>query len=215
MAFHYKLQKETIYSTQILLDSFLSITKTSFPRTKLQLIGLACLLISAKLEEVRPPNLSDLSIICDEMFSKREIAAMELEICSTLKWSLTPINCLTWLRFYENNLKRIIGGEFCCEGKLDFLIHSSRILDFSSSKISAALLAEIFPDHLMIEKCTGYKITELEEEIQWTKSWQITKESGSIAYVYPKELKLITDDQFDEMIRNHRKSLNFILKKMK
>lgn len=179
------------------------------------------------MEEVRPPNLSDLSMICDEMFGKKEIAAMELEICSTLKWFLTPINSLTWLRFYQNNLKRLNGNQFddLIERKLDFLIHSSRILDFSSSKLAAALITEYLESFkhpldldIILEKCTGYKISEIQEEMNWINSWNLfdlEDNSGSIAYLDPKRLKKLTDDQFDVMILNHRKSLNFILKKMK
>lgn len=167
-------------------------------------------------------------MICDEMFGKKEIAAMELEICSTLKWFLTPINSLTWLRFYQNNLKRLKGNRFDdrMERKLDFLIHSSRILDFSSSKLAAALITEYLESFepsfdlesmSTLEKCTGYKIAEIGEELNWINSWKLfeVEDSGSIAYVDPKRLKNLTDDQFDVVIQNHRKSLNFILKRMK
>jgi hypothetical protein len=194
------------------------------------------------LEEVRPPNLTDLSMICDEMFCKKEIASMELEICSTLKWFLTPVNSLNWLKFYESMMKRCkkltttigtgtgtgtgIGtgieieiGTATAIGRLDFLIHSSRILDFSSSKLAAALIAETCENISILEKCTGYKITEIQEELDWINSWKdfegIESGCGSIAYVDPKLLKLFTDDQFDEVIKNHRKSLNFIIKKIK
>lgn len=194
------------------------------------------------MEEVRPPNLTDLSMICDEMFGKKEIASMELEICSTLKWFLTPVNSLNWLKFYESMMKRCkkltattgIGtgaeievgtgtgievGTATAIGRLDFLIHSSRILDFSSSKLAAALIAETCENISILEKCTGYKITEIQEELDWINSWKdfegIESGCGSIAYVDPKLLKLFTDDQFDEVIKNHRKSLNFIIKKIK
>jgi hypothetical protein len=225
-------------------------------------------------------------MICDEMFGKKEIASMELEICSTLKWFLTPVNSLNWLKFYESMMKRCkkltttigtgtgtgigigtatgtatatatatgtgagtgtgtgtgtgigtgtgtgIGIEAgtgievgtatataTAIGRLDFLIHSSRILDFSSSKLAAALIAETCENISILEKCTGYKITEIQEELDWINSWKdfegIESGCGSIAYVDPKLLKLFTDDQFDEVIKNHRKSLNFIIKKIK
>ena len=166
-------------------------------------------------------------MICDEMFGKKEIAAMELEICSSLKWFLTPINSLTWLKFYKNNLKRLNGKEFddLIERKLDFLIHSSHILDFSSSKLAAALIstATFDFDSFTLEKCTGYKITEIQEELNWINSWKLFElekidldiDIGSIAYVDPKILKFLTDDQFDLVIKNHRKALNFILKRIK
>lgn len=210
---HYKLQRETIYSTQILLDSFLCLTRTPIPRNKLQLIGLACLLISSKLEEVRPPNLTDLSVICDEMFSESEIAIMELEICSTLRWHLTPINTLTWLRFYMSRFE--VDQMESCESKLDFLIHSSRISDFPSSKLAAALISEVVQDSEAFEKCTGYNINDLQDERKWIGSWKLSVVSCGVAYVDPKDLKAFTDDQFDKMIQDHRKSLNFIIKQLK
>ena len=106
MGFNFRLQRETIHSTQTLLDSYLTLSSANIPRTNLQLIGLACLLISAKLEEIRPPNLSNLRMICDELYTKREIAVMELEICAKLKWNLVSMNLLTWTRYY------LYGDEF-------------------------------------------------------------------------------------------------------
>lgn len=214
VAVHYRLQRETIYSTQILLDSFLCLTRTPIPRTKFQLIGLACLLISAKLEEVRPPNLTDLSVICDEIFSEAEIAEMELEICSTLRWHLTPINTLTWLRFYMNRYED--DQKQSRECKLDFLIHSSRILDFPPSKVAAALMTETVDDPEALEKCTGYIITDLAEELQWIRKWNLSCHGDCVvSYVDPKVLKTYTEHQFDNMINKHRKSLNFIIKHLK
>ena len=123
---NFSIQRETVHLTQTLLDSYLSCSD-NLPRTRLQLVGLGCLLLASKLEEVRPPNLIDLSKISDRLYKESEIAEMELEICLKLEWNLTsPSNLLSWLRFYLNNLK--ISGfrglkvhEF--EGITDFLIH--------------------------------------------------------------------------------------------
>ena len=169
------------------------------------------------MEEVRPPNLTDLKIICDEMFDKREIAAMELEICSVLKWYLTPVNCLTWLKFYQNNINRQTNDfiDLGCYSQLDVLIHSNSILDFLPSKIAAALIHDSGTDDKILEKCTGYTLTDLQSELTWLRSWKVPKDCGSIAYANSKELKSFTDEMFEEMILEHRRVLNFISKRIK
>lgn len=216
---HYKLQRETVYSSQILIDSYLILCDNSeaIPRTKLQLIGLACLLISAKLEEIRPPNLHDLVQICDDLYSAKDIAKMELDVCSKLKWNLTPINAVGWLRFYMNNLE-LMGvtdqGSGTIEGYLDFLIHFGAFLDFKASHLSAALIFHFYTHNTAeIEKCTGLKMKDLQMELDWLKTiLSSSKLAGKAAYACDQNL---SDQQFEEIIDGNKKALKFILNQIK
>lgn len=52
----FKLRDNTLYSAVSLLDRFLS--KRTVLRTQLQLVAVACLFISSKLEEIYPPQVS-------------------------------------------------------------------------------------------------------------------------------------------------------------
>lgn len=217
---HYKLQRETVYCTQMLIDSFLTLSvDRALPRTRLQLLGLACLLISAKLEEIRPPNLHDLAQISDDLYSEREIAKMELEVCSRMKWNLTPVNALTWLRFYANNLQMcgaIISAEVV-EGKLDLLMHLSAFLDFKPSHLAAALLFHSVGNddnvRVNVSKCTGFKIVDLQSELDWIDAvFKCKPAVGEVAYAGDRNL---SDSEFDAIIEGNKRILKFILQQIK
>lgn len=232
---HFRLQRETIYSTQMILDQFLFTCKTPQSRDNLQLIGLAALLISSKLEEVRPPNLNDLSRICDTLYKESEIAKMELEICTSLKWNLTPMSILSWSRIYH-----VRKGEFTEETNnviatieyiSDFMIHSPDLLNYKPSAISAALLFHMNPSFKAFERCTGYTIEGISEELKLTKSWidflgfkDVTKCMEDvhewpgytrISYCDPVILATLTDFEYDYIVNINRVALQLILKRIK
>ena len=50
-----------------LIDRFLSKTKVS--RKHLQLVGVTCLMIVGKFEEIYPPQLRDYVAVCDNAYS--------------------------------------------------------------------------------------------------------------------------------------------------
>jgi cyclin E len=52
----YRLDRETFYLAVDFLDRFLGIS-SSVSKNSLQLIGVTCLFIGAKLEEIYPPKL--------------------------------------------------------------------------------------------------------------------------------------------------------------
>merc|ERR1719183_2744469 len=54
----FKLVPQTLYLTVQLIDRYLSVKEVKRP--KLQLIGVSCLLIASKYEEIYPPELRDL-----------------------------------------------------------------------------------------------------------------------------------------------------------
>ena len=53
----YKLLPETLYLTINLLDRYLS--KVQVNSTYFQLVGVTCMMIASKYEEIYPPNLDD------------------------------------------------------------------------------------------------------------------------------------------------------------
>ena len=67
----FKLVPETLYLTINLIDRYLERREVSRP--KLQLVGVTCLLIASKYEEIYPPELRDLVYICDRAYSKQEV----------------------------------------------------------------------------------------------------------------------------------------------
>mmetsp|Transcript_8785 Transcript_8785/g.18006 ORF Transcript_8785/g.18006 Transcript_8785/m.18006 type:complete len:358 (-) Transcript_8785:99-1172(-) len=83
----FKLVPETLYLCINLIDRFLKDREVS--RQKLQLVGVTCLLIASKYEEIYPPELRDLVYICDSAYTKDEILDMEETILKGLKYQIT------------------------------------------------------------------------------------------------------------------------------
>jgi cyclin B len=68
----FKLVPETLYLTVNLIDRYLERKEVSRP--KLQLVGVTCLLIASKYEEIYPPELRDLVYICDRAYTRNEVS---------------------------------------------------------------------------------------------------------------------------------------------
>eukprot|EP00742_Colponemidia_sp_Colp-10_P016789 GILJ01019278.1.p2 GENE.GILJ01019278.1~~GILJ01019278.1.p2 ORF type:complete len:359 (+),score=39.27 GILJ01019278.1:1162-2238(+) len=71
----YNLDHETLYLCVNILDRFLSVVAVK--PTKLQLIGVTCLWIASKYEDILPPTVDDMSYMTDNSSSTSEIIAME------------------------------------------------------------------------------------------------------------------------------------------
>lgn len=95
----YKLHRETYYLALDYLDRYLS-TNVSISKTFLQLIGITCLFIAAKVEEIYPPKLSEFAYVTDGACSEEDILKQELVILSALQWQTSPITIIGWLGIY-------------------------------------------------------------------------------------------------------------------
>ena len=58
----YRLHRETFYLAVDFLDRYLGSTE-NVPKNRLQLIGVTCLFIGAKLEEIYPPKLQEFAYV--------------------------------------------------------------------------------------------------------------------------------------------------------
>ena len=81
---------------------FLAVEGKTIARTKLQLVGVAAMFLTAKIEEVYAPALSDFVYITDNAYTESEIRQMELRIVRALKFDLCQPIPLNFLRFNLN-----------------------------------------------------------------------------------------------------------------
>ena len=82
--FHFK--RKTYYSCINLIEIYFS--KITVNTEQIQLIGITCLLISAKNEEILIPQLSYFTKACDNLYSKSEILNQEIIILNALNWKI-------------------------------------------------------------------------------------------------------------------------------
>lgn len=80
----YRLRNETLYLTVNLIDRYL--TRMPVMRKRLQLVGVVSMLISAKFEEINPPEVHDFVYITDNAYTKSEILVMECTMLATLEF---------------------------------------------------------------------------------------------------------------------------------
>ena len=67
----FNLLPETLYLAVLYVDRYLSVVNVL--RTNLQLVGVTCLYIAAKFEEIFPPDIKEFAYITDDTYTKREV----------------------------------------------------------------------------------------------------------------------------------------------
>ncbi|XP_026758628.1 G1/S-specific cyclin-E [Galleria mellonella] len=179
----YKLHRETFHLTVDYIDRYLSNTE-DVQKGRLQLIGITCLFIAAKVEEVYPPKISEFAYVTDGACTTEEILLEELLILKILSWSITPITINSWLNIYMQlasegrSAKRRLVGEsdiganalrgytfvFPQYSSLEFVI-CGQLIDlavlhvdvnmFPSSVVAAATIAHSFSKELAV-RVSGY-----------------------------------------------------------
>lgn len=92
----FRLLPETLFLTVNLVDRFLSARVVSL--AKLQLVGLTCLFIAAKYEEVICPTVSNFLFMADGGYTDEEILSAEKYVLTTLEFDLSYPNPMHFLR---------------------------------------------------------------------------------------------------------------------
>ncbi|CAN6554825.1 unnamed protein product [Malus baccata var. baccata] len=96
VAEEYQLATDTLYLTVSYLDRYLSSYAVS--RSKLQLLGVSCMFVASKYEEICPPRVEDFCYVTDNTYMVEESAGMfEFLSCYLLELSLLDYNCVQFL----------------------------------------------------------------------------------------------------------------------
>lgn len=92
----YKLVPDTLYLTVNIIDRFLS--QNYIERQRLQLLGITCMLIASKYEEIIAPRVEEFCFITDNTYSKEEVLKMEIEVLNLLGYQISVPTIKTFLR---------------------------------------------------------------------------------------------------------------------
>ena len=92
----FRLLPETLFLCINIIDRFLSARVVSL--AKLQLVGITCMFIAAKFEEVVSPSVSHFLLCADSSYTESEILQAERYVLKTLDWNLSYPNPVHYLR---------------------------------------------------------------------------------------------------------------------
>ena len=166
VADEYKLVPETLHLAVCYLDRFLSVQPVA--RSKLQLVGVGCLLIASKYEEIFPQGLDDFCFITDHTYSKHELLNCEREILQALNFHLTVPTIRPFLRRYLRAAQADNKTEFLAMYLAELSLLEYEMLSYLPSQIaaSAVLLAQIILNKPIwsptLEWYSGYHKIELQ-----------------------------------------------------
>ncbi|XP_052310192.1 cyclin-A2-2 isoform X2 [Populus trichocarpa] len=92
----YTLVPDTLYLTVNLIDRFLS--QNYIEKQRLQLLGVTCMLIASKYEEIIPPRVEGFCFITDNTYTRGEVLKMESQVLNFLYFQLSVPTTKTFLR---------------------------------------------------------------------------------------------------------------------
>lgn len=99
--------RDTFHMACNYVDRFLQLTP-NVPKDRLQLIGLTCLYIASKMEEVQMRNVNDyLSSACN-IYTEEQMMRCEIEIITRLDFRLNPPTLNLWANWYMNQWDNFI-----------------------------------------------------------------------------------------------------------
>ncbi|XP_039041646.1 cyclin-A1-1-like [Hibiscus syriacus] len=96
VAEEYRLVPDTLYLTVNYIDRYLS--GNMMNRQQLQLLGVACMMIAAKYEEICAPQVEEFCYITDNTYFKDEVLEMESSVLNYLKFEMTAPTSKCFLR---------------------------------------------------------------------------------------------------------------------
>ena len=103
---HFK--RKTYYFCVNLIELYFS--KSIVNTEQIQLVGIACLLISAKNEEIKIPQISYFAKACADSYTKSQILKQEYIILKTLNWKIQYTNLSDLGNMFTNNWDNIINN---------------------------------------------------------------------------------------------------------
>ena len=126
------LKRETFHLAVNYADRYLS-RFAGIQKEDYQLLGLTCMYIAAKIEEVLSPNLTDWASSADNGYDISTIIMMEKHVFKTIDFKVFPGTCCNWMSWLMTQWDNFLDFHFgCVQG--NNLKHFSQIPERKKSK---------------------------------------------------------------------------------
>ncbi|KAI3865335.1 hypothetical protein MKW92_016194 [Papaver armeniacum] len=198
----YEFVEDTLYLTVSYIDRFLSLR--SVHRQRLELLGLSCMFVAAKYEEIDHPSMEEFSGITNNAgITKDEMLKMEREILRLLNFEMGNPTIKTFLR---RLITRVSAQEedslSAVNLKLKFLgyyLAELSLLDYGCIKFLPSMVAasvvflskftmqpKIHPWNSALRTYSGYGSFDLKDCVLAIHELQLNKKWGSLVAVRDK-----------------------------
>jgi len=169
VAEEYRLVPETLYLAVNYIDRFLAHVPVN--RSKLQLVGVACMLIASKYEEIHPPAVDEFVYISDNTYEREEILHMEGMILNRLQFQLSIATTRVFLNRFIKVAK--VGecdqtteklSEYLCELTLqEYAFVKYRPSEIAAAALRLALHTMRLPSwSALLQEVSGYPSEKLQ-----------------------------------------------------
>ncbi|XP_060216325.1 cyclin-A2-2 [Lycium barbarum] len=193
----YRLVPDTLYLTVHLIDRFLS--ENYIEKQKLQLLGVTCMLIASKYEEICAPRVEEFCFITDNTYAKEEVVRMESLVLNFLGFQLAAPTTKKFLRRFVQAAQASyevpsVELEFMANYLAELTLAEYSFLKFlpSITAASAVFLARWTLDQSnnpwnpTLEHYTRYKALELKTTVLLLQDLQINTSGSTLNAIREK-----------------------------
>lgn len=193
----YRLVPDTLYLTVNLIDQFLS--ETYIEKRKLQLLGVTCMLIASKYEEICAPRVEEFCCITDNTYTKEEVVKMESQVLNLLSFQLSAPTTKKFLRRF---IQAAQASYEVPSVELEFMANylaELTLVDYSFLKLLPSLIAAsaVFlarwildqskhPWNPTLEHYTRYKALELKTSVLALQDLQLNTKGCTLNAIHEK-----------------------------
>ncbi|MFS8030530.1 putative cyclin domain-containing protein [Helianthus anomalus] len=184
----YGLASETFYLTVALIDIYLS--KKCIGKRRLQLLGITCMLVASKYEEICAPRVEEFCFITDSTYTRADVLEMEHQILDVLSFQLSVPTIKKFLRRFllaaQSSYKApVIELEFLANYLAELSQIEYRFVKFLPSLIAASAVylakwtldQDEDPWNATLEHYTSYKAPELKVTVLALQDLQLNNAS--------------------------------------
>ncbi|CAN8305089.1 unnamed protein product [Cochlearia groenlandica] len=187
----YALVPDTLYLTVYLIDYFLH--GNYVPRQQLQLLGITCMFIASKYEEICAPRIEELCLITDNTYTRDQVLEMENQVLKHFSFQIYTPTSKTFLRRFlraaqASYQRPSLEIEFLASYLTELTLIDYNFLKFLPSIVaaSAVFLAKWTLDQTKhpwnptLEHYTTYKASELKASVIALQELQLNNNGCSL-----------------------------------
>lgn len=191
VAEEYQLLSETLHLAVVLMDRFLAVVPVL--RGRLQLVGITCMLLASKYEEIYSPAVSDYVYITDSTYTREELLKMEGTILSNLHFDLTVPTIKNFLRRWVKCAEADGPTTKYASYLAELCLLDYSMIEFRPSMVSAAavMISRATFGHTpawteTLAHNTGYRAEELRNVVLRLHASAVSSRAGTLTAIRDK-----------------------------